>query len=88
MTKRLQVLLEDDELASVQAAAHRSHLTTAAWVRNSLRSTLAQERRPDASATLEALAVASRYAFPTANIDAMLAEIESGYLDDRGRKRR
>jgi hypothetical protein len=81
MTKRLQVLLEDDELASVREAARQRQMTTAEWVRQSLRSTLEGERSPDVSDKLEALALASRYSFPTADIDQMLAEIESGYVE-------
>jgi len=77
MSKRLQVLLEDDELAVVQEAARRQRLTTAEWVRRSLRSTLEQQRSPDASDKLEALAVASQYSFPTADIEQMLTEIEA-----------
>lgn len=82
MNKRLQVLLEDDELASVQEAAHRKRMTTAEWVRRSLRSTLDRERPPGAADALEALAIASRYSFPTADIERMLAEIEMGYVAD------
>jgi hypothetical protein len=81
MTKRLQVLLEDDEIAKVREAARHRQLTTAEWVRQSLRSTLEDERSPDVSDKLEALALASRYSFPTGDIDQMLAEIETGYLE-------
>jgi hypothetical protein len=84
MTKRLQVLLEDDELASVQAAARVKRMTTAEWVRTSLRVSLDQERAADPSAKLEALAIASRHAFPTGDIDQMLTEIEIGYGEPPG----
>ena len=60
MSKRLQVLLTEDELTGVQEAARRQRLTTAEWVRQSLRATLAQQGSPDTSAKLEVLAVASQ----------------------------
>ena len=37
MTKRLQVLLDDEELREIQELARRRHQTTAAWVRDALR---------------------------------------------------
>ena len=37
MTKRLQVLLDDEEFAEIQDLARRRHQTTAAWVREALR---------------------------------------------------
>ena len=81
MTKRLQVLLDEDELGRVQAAAREQRLTTAEWVRRSLRTSLETERSPNPSAILEALAVASRYAFPVGDIDQMLvAEIDGRVL--------
>lgn len=80
MTKRLQVLLDDQELAQVQEAAQRDQMTTADWVRRSLRGWLDQDRPSSAADKLEAIAVAARYSFPVADIDQMLAEIESGYL--------
>jgi hypothetical protein len=83
MTKRLQVLLEEDELEQVQAAARSQRMTTAEWVRSSLRSSLESERGKDPAAKLEALATASRHAFPTGDIEQVLDEIESGYLDLR-----
>ncbi len=80
MSKRLQVLLEEDELASVQAAARVRNMTTADWVRFSLRASLENDRLAEPAVKLEALAIASRHAFPTADIDQMLAEIETGYV--------
>ena len=81
MTKRLQVLLAEDELASVRRAARRRRLTTAEWVRQSLRASLESEQSPGAAEKLEALAIASRYSFPSGDIEQMLKEIEAGYLD-------
>jgi hypothetical protein len=79
MTKRLQVLLEDAELREFQRLARRRKLTTAEWVRQALRA--AGERQAAASATdkLGAVRRAASHAYPTADIDRMLADIERGY---------
>ena len=78
MSKRLQVLFENDEYLEIQAAARRSRMTVAEWVRQALR-----RARHDHPATVEAklaaVADAARHDFPTADIDVMLSEIESGY---------
>ena len=37
MTKRLQVLMDDDELRSIQRLARMERVTTAEWVRQRLR---------------------------------------------------
>jgi len=81
MSKRLQVLLDEDELAEIQELARRRHQTTAAWVREALRAARDSATRPDARSKLEAIAVAARHEFPTADIDQMLTEIERGYAD-------
>ena len=77
MSKRLQVLFDDAEYLEIQASAHRCRMTVAEWVRQALR-----RARHDHPATVEArlaaVAEAARHEFPTADIDVMLREIESG----------
>lgn len=77
MTKRLQVLLDEEELGEIQDVARGQHLTVAEWVRQSLR----QARRevpgaPDVK--LRAIAEAYRHSYPTGDIGAILEEIEAG----------
>ncbi len=79
MTKRLQVLLDDDELAEFQRLARRRRMTTAEWVRASLRAARDAEDAPDSGEKLAAIHRASRHAFPTGDIDQLLEEIERGY---------
>jgi hypothetical protein len=81
MTKRLQVLLDDDELRQIQRAARRDRLTTAEWVRLRLREAR-QRARPDTERKLAVIRAAARYQAPAPDIDQMNAEIERGYLDD------
>ena len=84
MVKRLQVLLEDDELREVQGLARRHRLTTAAWVRRALRESIEREPRPDPRAKLAAIRLAAAHDFPTGDVDVMIEEIERGYLDEAG----
>ncbi len=77
MTKRLQVLIEEEEYLEIQAVARRQRVTLAEWVRQALRK--ARGDHPGAvEAKLRAIADASRHEFPTADIEVMLQEIEAG----------
>ena len=77
MTKRMQVLFADDEYREIQAAAERRRMTVAEWVRQSLRKARSDQSR-DVGIKLRAVAEAARNEFPTADIDVMLEEIETG----------
>jgi hypothetical protein len=79
MSKRLQVIIEDDELREIQALARREKVSVAEWVRRALRSVRQVQPRLDAQRKLEAVRTAIHYDFPTADIDQLLGEIESGY---------
>jgi hypothetical protein len=83
MTKRLQVLLDDDELRQIQRIAKRERLTTAEWVRQRLREARARGGRPDTARKLAAVHRAYQHQPPgrAPDIDQMLDEIERGYLD-------
>jgi hypothetical protein len=80
--KRLQVLLEDDELRAIQEVARKRRMTTAEWVRQQLRAGREADGRSDTAPKLAAIRKASRYRFPAPDIDQMNAEIERGYLDE------
>jgi methylmalonyl-CoA mutase N-terminal domain/subunit len=81
MTKRLQVLLDDDELADIQRHARTRHQTTAAWVRDALR--MARERAQDDNTAriLRVIEESSRHAHPIGDIEQVLEEIERGYRE-------
>jgi predicted 2-oxoglutarate/Fe(II)-dependent dioxygenase YbiX len=76
---RLQVVLDEAALREIQRAARRDRLTVSEWVRRCLRE--ARRRQPvrDADRKVQAIRAAARHAFPTADVERMLAEIESGY---------
>jgi hypothetical protein len=78
--KRLQVLMDDDELAETQRAARRERVTTAEWVRQRLREAREQQARPDIAAKLAAIQTAYRQQGPTGDMEQILSEIERGYL--------
>ena len=80
MSKRLQVLLEEAELAEIRKHARRQRLTTAEWVRQALRAARRSEPGTDAKKKLATVRSAAGQAFPTADVDQMLAEIERGAL--------
>jgi hypothetical protein len=79
MAKRLQVILRDPEYREIQRVARSRHMSIAEWVRQALE--LARRREPssDMGKKLDAIRAAARHNFPSGDIEAMLAEIESGY---------
>jgi hypothetical protein len=79
VTKRLQVLLPDTELRDIQRLARGRGMTTAEWVRQALRSERERAAGRDATEKLAVVRRASSHAFPTADIEAMLGDIERGY---------
>jgi hypothetical protein len=82
MSKRLQVLLDESEFADLREAARRDGVPVSEWVRQVLREAQARRAGGDIASKLDAVRTAVRYEFPTADIDDMLAEIESGYRGD------
>ena len=79
MAKRLQVILQDPEYREIQRAANAQHLSIAAWVRQAL--TVARRREPagDSGKKVAVVRAAARHTYPSADIEQMLAEIETGY---------
>jgi hypothetical protein len=83
MSKRLQVILDDEELLEIQRIAEVKQMTVAEWVRQTLRAARKGESIGNPSHKLAAIRGAARNAFPTADIDKMLEQIDAGYT---GRK--
>ncbi len=79
MSKRLQVLLEEEELEAIGRVARARRMTVAEWVRGALRAAQREEPATSAERKLAVVRAATRHAFPTADIDQMIAEIELGY---------
>jgi hypothetical protein len=79
MSKRLQVILEDSEYRKIQKAARSRHMSIAEWVRQAL-GLARRELSTDVGKKLEIIRAAARHQFPTGQIKAILADIESGYI--------
>lgn len=82
MSKRLQVLLDEQELAEIQAIAARNGMTVSAWVRHLIRNARQRHATGDPARKLAAVREAMRHSFPTGDIEQMLEETERGYLAD------
>ena len=72
MSKRLQVLVPEPLDRRIRKAAHRSRLSAGAWVRQAIERALQDDQVGD---PLDRLAHLDA---PTADIDEMLSQIESG----------
>jgi hypothetical protein len=79
MSKRLQVLLDEEELEQIQQIARSQKMTVAEWVRQALRTMRRAGPSGDVKKKLEVVRAAARYDYPTGDIDQMLADIEKGY---------
>ena len=71
--------MENAELDSIRAAARERGMTVSEWVRETLREARRKVSDGDADRKLAAIRAADRHAYPTADIDQMVAEIERGY---------
>ena len=79
MTKRLQVILQDREYREIQRAARSRHRSLAEWVRQALEFARRLEPTGSSGEKLESVRLAVQHEYPSADIDQMLAEIETGY---------
>ena len=79
MSKRLQVLLPDQEMAEIQRLARREKVTVGEWVRRALRDARMRRLVNEPEAKLKAVRRSVAYSFPAADLEEMLSEIERGY---------
>ena len=79
MSKRLQVLLPDQEMSEIQRLAKREHLTIGEWVRRALREARSSRSVAEPETKLKSVRRAVQYSFPAAGIEQMLEDIERGY---------
>ena len=79
MSKRLQVVLPDQEMAEIQRLAKGERISVGEWVRRSLREARMRKPASDAETKLKAVRRAAEFAFPSAEVEQMLHEIERGY---------
>lgn len=83
MAKRVDVILKDSEYREIQRAARARKMSVAAWVREALEAEVQRERAADVERKLAVIRAAVQHECdPATDIDQMLREIESGYLND------
>jgi hypothetical protein len=82
MSKRLQVVVPDEELERYARTAEAVGMSMSEWVRQSLRTAERQVSSGNVEAKLAAIRKAAGYNFPMpeVDIDTMLDEIETGRL--------
>lgn len=79
MSTRLQIVMDQEEMEAIRAAAHERGMTVSEFVRETLREARRKVASGDTERKLAAIRAADRHAYPTADIDQMLGEIERGY---------
>ena len=75
----MQVLISEEELATLKRVAKARGLTLAAWVREVLRRASEEEPLREREKKMDAVRIAYNCGFPTSDIKQMVAEIEQGY---------
>jgi hypothetical protein len=83
MGHRLQVLLDENEIEAIRAAARHRRLTVSEYVRQALRDARREEPGGGTARKLTVVRKASEHAFPTADPEAMERGIVEGYLGER-----
>jgi len=78
MSKRLQVVVKDEELERYARTAEAVGMSMSEWVRQSLRAAEREVSSGDVDAKLAAIRKAASYNFPVPDIDTLLAEMEAG----------
>jgi len=75
MSKRLQVILPEDEYQAVERAARRRRTPVSQLVRESLRRTVAEEDSMSPEKRIAAVLSFARFNGPTGDIEEILADI-------------
>jgi hypothetical protein len=79
MSKRLQVVLGDEEMTAFEESARSEGLTLSEWVRRSLHDAERRRSRGNADEKIAAIRQATQHRFPATDIETMIDEIEQGY---------
>ena len=82
MSKRLQVVVKDEELERYGRSAEAVGLSLSEWARQALRAAERERSNGDVEAKLAVIRKAAGHRFPAPDIDTMLAETEAAYLAD------
>ena len=66
-------------MLEIQRLARSERMTVGEWVRRTLREARMRKPATDSETKLKAVRRAAEFAFPTADVEQMLDEIEQGY---------
>jgi hypothetical protein len=85
MSKRLQVVVRDDELERYSRTAQSAGMTLSEWARQALRTAALNQSSGDIDAKLDAIrrAATLQQGGREADVGAMLAETEAGHMGRR-----
>ena len=78
MSKRLQIVMSDDEIEAYRRTAKRQGMTLSEWVRQAMRKVQRSQQSPSAADKLKAIERALECGYPTGNIEEILSSIEQG----------
>jgi len=73
------VIIDDAEMKEIAALARTQKMTISSWVRVALRDAKSRRPRLAGDRKIQVVRAAIKHGFPTADMDEMLAEIETGY---------
>ncbi len=73
------MLIDDKEFAAIRQVAAERHQTVSEWVREALRTVRSVYPTGDAGRKIQAVREAATHSYPTADIEQMLQQVESGY---------
>ena len=79
MSKRLQVLIPEEEMLSIQQLAKSENLTVGEYVRRALREVESRRPTKESGGKTASIREAVRCSFPAGSIEEMNREIERGY---------
>jgi hypothetical protein len=79
MSKRLQIVVNDEEARRFELCAKAEGLTLSSWARQILRAAEREVSSGDPDRKLAAIRSAYQYTFPAPDPSTMLEEIEQGY---------
>jgi hypothetical protein len=84
MSHRLQVLLDEEEIRALRAAAGRERVSVSEYVRKALRAATLDGPASGMAEILMVVREAAKHAYPVADPDQMEREIGAGYLQGMG----
>jgi hypothetical protein len=80
MSRRLQVVVAEDDLERYERSAQAAGLTVSAWARQAMNAAERHTSNGDVEAKLAVIRRAATYNLPVSDIDTMLAENEQRYV--------